>query len=60
MASSDSGSFPQVLVEEVGDLPKGVLGFRRIDVAQILRVRLALEDLQRPRWRPGVTCDAVA
>src|SRR5258708_11115939 len=39
-------SFPQMLVEEMRDLPNGVLGFRRVDVAQILGMRLAFEDLQ--------------
>src|SRR5258708_39571927 len=41
-----SASFPQMLVEEMRDLPNGVLGFRRVDVAQILGMRLTFEDLQ--------------
>jgi hypothetical protein len=36
----------EVLVEEPGDLLEGFLGLRRTDVAVILRVRLALENLQ--------------
>ena len=41
-----AGLFSQVLIEEVSDLFERLFGLGRINVSRILRVRLALVDLQ--------------